>query len=99
MVLYTIGHSNHPIERFLQLLVDHGIQCLADIRTTPYSRFNPQFNRATLQNTLTQQGINYEYLGAELGGRPSDPGCYIHHTLPAKGADYLHEVDYAEVMK
>ncbi len=99
MVLYTVGHSNHPIGRFLQLLAEHGIQCLVDVRSTPYSRFNPQFNRAGLQKALHLQGIEYAYLGAELGGRPKDPRCYIHHTLPAKGADYLHEINYAMVMQ
>ncbi len=99
MDLYTIGHSTHPIDRFLQLLDDWGIQCLVDVRTTPYSRFNPQFNRSALQNSLTQRGIKYVYLGNELGGRPSDPSCYIPRVLPAKSADYLHEIDYAEVMK
>jgi uncharacterized protein (DUF488 family) len=44
-MIYTIGHSKHPIDRFIALLRQHGIDALADVRSTPYSRFNPQFNK------------------------------------------------------
>jgi len=44
-MIHTVGHSNHPIERFLALLQPHGITAVADVRSTPYSRFNPQFRR------------------------------------------------------
>jgi len=99
MILYTIGHSNHPIDQFIQLLLDHKIECLVDVRTTPYSRFNPQFNQAGLGQALLNQGIEYIYIGTELGGRPRDPSCYKHHIIPAKASDFLHEVDYLEVMR
>lgn len=99
MNLYTIGHSNHPIEKFIQLLADNGIDTLVDVRSAPYSRFNPQFNKNALQQSLAQHKIEYVHVGAKLGGRPTDPSCYIHHVIPAKSSDYLHEVNYAEVMK
>jgi len=50
-MIYTVGHSNHPIERFIDLLKPYGITALADVRSTPYSRFNPQFRREKLQVT------------------------------------------------
>src|SRR5579872_5115027 len=75
-MIHTIGHSNHPIERYLELLRLHGITALADVRSTPYSRFNPQFGRESLHAALAGAGIHYVFLGAELGARSSDPACY-----------------------
>jgi uncharacterized protein (DUF488 family) len=75
-MIYTIGHSKHPIDRFIALLQRHGINALADVRSTPFSRFNPQFNRNTLQATLAEAGIEYVFLGEELGARSKDPACY-----------------------
>jgi uncharacterized protein (DUF488 family) len=75
-VIYTIGHSNHPIERFIALLREHGVQAVADVRSTPYSRFNPQFRREPLAASLSDAGIRYVFLGEELGARSQDPSCY-----------------------
>jgi uncharacterized protein (DUF488 family) len=75
-MIHTIGHSNHPIERFLALLQPQGITAVADVRSTPYSRFNPQFRREKLQAALAGIGIQYVFLGAELGARSQDPACY-----------------------
>ncbi len=75
-MIYTIGHSKHPIERFLALLQEHGIDALADVRSTPYSRFNPQFNKEKLHPVLKDAGIRYVFLGEELGARSKDPECY-----------------------
>jgi uncharacterized protein (DUF488 family) len=72
--LFTIGHSNHPIARLLELLGLHGIALVCDVRSTPYSRFNPQFNRETLAAALQGDGIGYLYLGDALGGKPKEPG-------------------------
>ena len=54
--IFTIGHSNHPAGHFLSLLGRHGITALADVRTTPYSRFNPQYRRETLAASLHEAG-------------------------------------------
>jgi uncharacterized protein (DUF488 family) len=97
--LYTIGHSRHPIDTLLQLLIDHHIEVLADVRSTPYSHFNPQFNENALRQALQEHHIQYVYSGEELGGRPKDPACYRHHTLPNKATDTLHEIDYPAVMQ
>lgn len=99
MKLFTIGHSNHSLEKLLRLLDDNGIELLVDVRTAPYSRYNAQFNRESLEAALVRHGIEYAYAGKYLGGRPTDPTCYKSRTLPAEGTDYLHEVDYPEVMR
>jgi len=75
--VFTIGHSNHPIEKFLDLLHANRIQAVADVRSSPFSRFNPQFNRENLQNSLKKARIHYVFLGKELGARSEDPNCYI----------------------
>jgi len=74
--VFTIGHSNHPLETFLELLHRHGIALLADVRSSPYSRYTPYFNKESLQATLPEHGIEYCFLGDVLGGRPHDETCY-----------------------
>jgi uncharacterized protein (DUF488 family) len=97
--LFTIGHSNHSLEKFIRLLDDNGIMTLVDIRSAPHSRYNPQFNKENLEMALPQHDIQYAFAGKFLGGRPKDPLCYKNRQMPDEGADYLHEVDYPEVMK
>lgn len=75
--LFTIGHSNHPVDRFLELLAAHGVTALADVRSHPVSRFNPQYNRGALEAALEGAGIAYRYLGRELGARTNDPNCIV----------------------
>ena len=75
-VVLTIGHSKHSQEAFLALLRRHAVTVLADVRSTPYSRFNPHFNRKALESSLESIGIAYVFLGRALGGRPDDPSCY-----------------------
>ena len=75
--LYTIGHSNHPAENFIELLLRHNITAVCDVRSQPYSKFNPQFNRENIQKDLKQSNIAYVFLGRELGPRSDDPACYI----------------------
>ena len=72
----TVGHSTHTFEEFLGLLRQHDVTAVADVRSTPYSRFNPQFNRDALAGALDAEGIRYVYLGKELGGRSGGPKCY-----------------------
>ena len=74
--LYTIGHSTHTTEVFIKLLTQHGVTAVCDVRSSPYSRYNPQFNRETLREELKKQGIAYVFLGKELGPRSDDPSCY-----------------------
>ncbi|MDD9991456.1 MAG: DUF488 domain-containing protein [Rhodospirillales bacterium] len=72
----TVGHSNHPLETFVSLLRQHGVTTLVDVRSAPYSRFNPQFNRKSLDAAVQAHGIAYLFLGHALGGRPDDRSCY-----------------------
>ena len=74
--VFTVGHSNHPLEAFINLVVRHGIDEVADVRSAPYSRYTPHFNYDPLQQALDDIGIAYAYLGGELGGRPADRSCY-----------------------
>jgi uncharacterized protein (DUF488 family) len=99
MKLYTIGHSNHSLEKFLGLLKENGISLLVDVRSAPYSRYHPQFNKDNLEGLLPRNAIEYAFAGQVLGGRPSDPGCYKGGILPDEGTDFLHKVNYSEVMK
>jgi hypothetical protein len=71
--VFTIGHSKHSKEQFLEMLVTHRISVLVDIRSVPRSRFNPQYNREALAGWLAAAGVEYVYLGKELGARRSDP--------------------------
>lgn len=89
MKLFTIGHSNHNLEKFIRLLEDNSINTLVDVRSAPYSRYNPQFNKEILESSLSQRTIQYAYAGKYLGGRPSDPSCYKSRELPKEGIDYL----------
>jgi uncharacterized protein (DUF488 family) len=75
--VFTIGHSTHPIEKFIDLLKQHSIEAVADVRSSPYSQYNPQYNRETLKKTLQEHEIQYVFLGDELGARRSERGCYV----------------------
>lgn len=72
----TIGHSNHPIEKFLDLLALHSVQVVADVRSSPYSKYTTQFDREALIEALRAAGFQYVYLGSELGGRPRGDHYY-----------------------
>jgi uncharacterized protein (DUF488 family) len=64
------------LERFIGLLRQHDITAVADVRSAPYSRINPQFNREPLKAALRDAGISYVFMGEELGARSKDPSCY-----------------------
>jgi uncharacterized protein (DUF488 family) len=74
--ILSIGHSNHSPDGFLALLAGAGVEMIADVRSTPYSRRQPQFNKPALAHTLAEAGIAYLFLGRELGGRPTDPDLF-----------------------
>jgi uncharacterized protein (DUF488 family) len=77
MTIYTVGHSNLAAGAFLALLRQCGVTAIADVRSAPYSRYNPQFDREALQDSLRAAGIEYVFLGKELGARPDDAACYL----------------------
>jgi uncharacterized protein (DUF488 family) len=81
--IFTIGHSTYSIEHFVRMLSDARITAIADVRSSPWSRHNPQFNRADLRSSLQSAGIDYRFYGKQLGGRPTDPSLFHGST-----ADY-----------
>jgi uncharacterized protein (DUF488 family) len=66
-ILWTIGHSTRPIDKFIALLMAHKIQRLVDVRTVPKSRHNPQFNTEQLAKSLKKAGLIYMHM-PQLGG-------------------------------
>lgn len=74
--LYSIGHSTQSLESLVGLLNRYDIQVVADVRTAPFSKFNPQFNRRDLEFGLKEEGLQYVFLGKELGGRPDGDEFY-----------------------
>lgn len=77
-IVFTVGHSTHPISRFIELLKQHSITAICDVRSHPYSRHFPQFSQEALKAALAQHGIAYVFLGKELGARSENPACYKH---------------------
>ena len=97
ITIYTVGHSNVPVEDLLATLRRHGITTVVDVRSVPFSQYTPQFNREALERTLAEAGVDYAFAGDSLGGRPTDPTCYRAGVVPTGEANYLALVDYDEV--
>src|SRR5262245_12323910 len=96
--LFTVGHSSHAIEHFLGLLRRHDIATLADVRSRPYSKWAPQFRKEALARTLGAAGIEYVFLGRELGGRPDGAEFYspdgkVDYARRAAAADFQSGID------
>lgn len=95
--IYTIGHSNHAMVRFADLLQGAGIACVADVRSVPLSRRNPHFSQKPLAAALKDVGIDYWYLGDALGARPKDPAMYddgyVSFRRMAAGAAFQTAID------
>jgi len=75
-VIYSVGHSTHTVQDFIKLLKSRGITAIADVRSAPYSRFQPQFNREVLTKSLKEFGIEYVFVGDSIGGRSSNEDDY-----------------------
>ena len=75
--IFTIGHSNHPIDTFIDMLKVAEIDAVADVRSVPYSKRHPQYGKDELAARLKGEEIAYIFLGKELGARPDDPNCYV----------------------
>lgn len=71
--LFTIGHSTHPIDYFLELLSHYNVNCVVDVRSVAASRFNPQYNKKALANSLKEHNIEYLHFGEEFGARQTNP--------------------------
>jgi len=82
--ILTVGHSNHEWEHLLRILRANHVTAVADIRSEPYSRRNPQFGREILKPSLETPGIKYVFLGDKLGAHPKDPACYKGNKVQYK---------------
>jgi uncharacterized protein (DUF488 family) len=95
--LFSIGHSNIAIERFIALVREAGVDAIADVRSTPFSRRYPWFSARTLAGSLAQQGIAYLAYGEVLGGRPRDAALYrdgvADYEAMAQQPDFQHGLD------
>lgn len=99
-MIFTIGHSTHAIETFLSLLAAHSIEAVADVRSAPFSRRNPQFSRGRLERSLHDAGCAYHFFGRELGARSEDSSCYeegkVHYERLAKTDLFQNGLDRLE---
>lgn len=75
-IIYTIGHGNSDLKPIVELFKEHGIRILVDVRSTPYSKFAPEFNNGSLKQNIKTLDIEYKFAGKFLGGRPEAPDCY-----------------------
>ena len=96
--LYTVGHSTHSLEDFLVTLKRFGITAVVDVRSVPYSRYTPQFNRQILKVRLDEQDIDYHFMGKLLGGRSDDPGDYdpdgqVQYDLLSKSVKFQEALE------
>ncbi len=89
--IFSVGHGNKSTGQLLAELKAHGIEYVMDVRSKPYSRHNPQFNRQVLETMLETHNITYLYLGDQLGGLPDDPACYRDGKVDY---DLLKEKDF-----
>lgn len=72
-IIYTVGHSTHSIEMFLDLLKSFSVNCLIDVRSVAASSYNPQYNKESLSNSLKANGVTYLHFSEEFGARHTDP--------------------------
>lgn len=91
--LFTIGHSNHSLEQLLELLSQHGIEALVDIRRFPSSRTFPQFNREQLSAALRRSSIEYRWLEA-LGGRRPKRKNFVSPNTGLRNESFRNYADY-----
>jgi uncharacterized protein (DUF488 family) len=99
MTVLTVGHSTRPLDEFIDLLRAHAVQLLADIRTVPRSRRNPQFNTNTLPVSLGEAGVDYVHIPG-LGGlrkpRPDSPNAGWKNDSFRGYADYMQTPEFAD---
>ncbi len=99
--IYSIGHSSHTPEHFIELLQRHGIKVLVDVRSAPYSRYTPHFDRDSLRDLVTASAIKYLYLGDVVGGRPKDETLYdangrARYAKVAESVEFLSGIERLE---
>jgi uncharacterized protein (DUF488 family) len=92
-VIFTVGHSTRPLAEFLALLTENGVSLLADVRTVPRSRTNPQFNATSLPEALAAACIGYRHLAALGGLRKRHPGTSPNGAW--RNESFRNYADYA----
>ncbi len=91
MTIFTIGHSNLPLNNFTSLLKQHAITTLVDVRAQPFSSHNPQFNQGDLSSHLKLDHIKYRFLGNKLGGHPKQETSSRSNRLKVKPKQLYQE--------
>lgn len=96
-MIYSIGYGNRSFEEFINLIQENDIQFVLDVRSKPYSKFNPDFTKERLEELISPFKIKYAFWGDELGGRPSDSSCYVdgkvdYHLVEQKDF-YKHGIE------
>lgn len=86
--LLTVGHSNHSSQHFQDLLSEHRVEVLVDVRSWPHSQYVEWVDQSALPKVVKAVEVKYLFLGDQLGGRPDDAGCYDEegHVLYGKVA-------------
>ena len=100
--MFTIGHSTLPIEVFIQILKDNGVQSLVDIRTIPKSRHNPQFAQENLEKSLKAAGIGYRWqksLGGLRHPRKDSINTGWRNSSFRGYADYMQTLEFASALE
>jgi uncharacterized protein (DUF488 family) len=97
-MIFTIGHSNHSLDKFIGLLKSNNIDVLVDIRSNPFSRFSPHFNKRRIEEAVKAGGMEYVFVGKELGGRPEasefyDEGGGVLYDRLAESPLFLEGID------
>lgn len=91
-MIYSIGHANRDVEDFILLLKEYKIKYLIDVRSTPYSKMFPVYNKKSFAALLKNRGFEYVFMGDTLGGLPKDSSCYIEYldkkNMEARKVDY-----------
>lgn len=94
MVIYTIGYGRRSLDELAELLSQHTIDLLVDVRSRPYSRWQPDFRKQSLELTLPPRGVGYRFMGDRLGGKPENPQCQrdgrVDHDL-IRQQPWFHE--------
>ncbi len=101
MRVFTVGHSNHDEQAFLNLLRQHEIDVVADVRSQPYSKYASQFNAEQIKRALAAAGVEYVFLSKELGGRPDgdefyDDEGHVRYDRVARSPLFLQGIERLE---
>ena len=77
--IFTIGHGGRTLDEIVEQLRDKGVRFVVDVRSQPYSRYQPEFSKEALDRGLANAELQYLFMGDQLGGRPDDPSCYTEN--------------------